>query len=159
MGGVAGLSMVAGRVVFGWFMDRFHAPYVGAVGVLMLTTAALSFPLLHAFGPLALIWAMMTGMATGAETDLLTLLVSRYFGNLALSRIYSWHNVTFLVGAAAGPPLFALCVASLGGPLWALGSVAVVSGLAAGLLVALGPYPSFDRENPLVRAEIAGEVA
>jgi MFS family permease len=159
IGGVAGLSMVAGRVVFGWLMDRIHAPYVGAVGVLMLTAAALSFPLLHAFGPLALLWAMMTGLSTGAETDLLTLLVSRYFGNLALSRIYSWHNVTFLVGAAAGPPLFAVCVARFGGPEAALLSVAGLSALAAAILVGLGPYPQFPPKVDIIRAEIASELA
>jgi MFS family permease len=155
LGAVSGLSMVIGRVVFGWFMDRFHAPYVGAVGVLMLTAAAATFPLLQGFGPFALLWGMMVGLSTGAETDLLTLLVSRYFGNLALSRIYSWHNVTFLIGAAAGPPLFAFAVAGFGGPAPALASVAALSALAAGLLLCLGPYPSFAPARAGVAAEVA----
>jgi predicted MFS family arabinose efflux permease len=159
LGGVTGVSMIVGRVVFGWFMDRLHAPRVGAVGVLMLTTAALSFPLLHAFGPLALVWAAMVGLSMGAETDLLTLLVSRYFGNLALSRIYSWHNVTFLVGAAAGPPLFALVVARFGGPEPALVSVAILSALAAGLLCFLGPYPTFAPARAGIEAEVAERAA
>ncbi len=159
MGAVAGLSMVGGRVIFGWLMDRIHAPFVGAVGVLMLTAAALTFPLLRAFSPAALTWAVMVGLSTGAETDLLTLLVSRYFGALALARIYSWHNVVFLVGAAAGPPLFAFGVARFGDPQAALLAVAATSALAAALLTVLGPYPAFSSVGQDVLAEVASDIA
>ena len=109
----------------------------------MTAAAAVTLLNIRTFGPLAIAWAVMGGAAGGAETDLLTLLVGRYFGRKALAEIYSWHNVAFLIGAAAGPPLFGagLAVAhGLTAPVLAVGLVAVV---AAGLLLLLGPYPDF----------------
>lgn len=141
--GVGALAMIAGRMVFGWFMDRLHAPRVGVVGVLALAVGAQWLPHLHVFGPAAIGWAVTMGLSGGAETDLLTFLVSRYFGRKALSKIYSWQNVTFLVGAAVGPPAFAVAMARFGTPVPALIGVSALSGLAAGLLLLLGPYPRF----------------
>ncbi|WP_374574701.1 MFS transporter [Phenylobacterium sp.] len=141
---ISGMSLLLGRVAFGYLMDRVHAPLVGAAGVLMTTGAAVLLLRLDSFGPLAFAWAVMVGASTGAETDLLSLLVGRYFGKRALSQIYSWHNVAFLVGAAVGPPLFGLGLHVTGGatiPILGVGAVAFVAAL---LLLLLGPYPRFD---------------
>lgn len=148
LGGIGGLSMVGGRVVFGWFMDRWRAPRVGAVGVAMLIGSILILPHLRHFGPLAIAYAMLGGLAGGAETDLLTLLVSRYFGRRALSQIYSWHNVAFLVGAAIGPPVFAQVMMGPAGAAVALKGVIALAALAIVLLLTLGPYPKFEAPRP-----------
>lgn len=149
---ISGISLLLGRVGFGYLMDRIHAPLIGAVGVLMTTGAAFLLLRLDSFGPLAWTWAIMVGASTGAETDLLSLLVGRYFGKRALSQIYSWHNVAFLVGAAAGPPLFGLGLRVFGGaeiPIMGVGAVAFT---AAVLLLLLGPYPRLEREEEGERA-------
>jgi MFS family permease len=138
---IAGLSLLAGRIVFGHFMDRWHAPLVGAAGVLLTAVGAVMLLNIHTFGPFAIAWAVVVGLSGGAETDLLTLLVGRYFGRRALAEIYSWHNVAFLVGAAAGPPLFGAGLALAGGATAPVLAVGLVATAAAGLLLLLGPYP------------------
>lgn len=141
---IAGISLLGGRVVFGYMMDRWHAPLVGAAGVLLTTVGAVMLLNIHVFGGFAILWAVMIGASGGAETDLLTLLVSRYFGRRALAEIYSWHNVAFLIGAAAGPPLFGAGLALTGAATIPVLGVGVVALVAAGLLLLLGPYPRFD---------------
>lgn len=138
---IAGLSLLLGRIVFGHMMDRWHAPLVGAGGVLLTAASAWILLRLDHFGPLAVAWAVMGGAAGGAETDLLTLLVGRYFGRRALAQIYSWHNVAFLIGAAIGPPLFGAGLALAHGPTIPVLGVGLVAVVSAGLLLLLGPYP------------------
>lgn len=104
---LAGVAMIAGRLVFGWLLDRFPVPIVGAGGVLCAAAALAILLRVETIGIAAVTMSALMGIAMGAETDLLSILVGRYFGERAISRIYAWHNVSFLLGAAMGPPLFA----------------------------------------------------
>ncbi|MBO9377148.1 MFS transporter [Sphingomonas histidinilytica] len=113
---IAGASMIGGRVLFGWLFDRYPLPLVGAAGVLCGGVALALLLGIAAIGPAAFAMSVLMGVAMGAETDLLSLLVSRYFGQRAISRIYSWQNVSFLAGAAGGPPLFALLLERFSDP-------------------------------------------
>lgn len=132
MGSVSGIAAIFGRLAFGWLLDRFPVPIVGAGGVLLGVMAQFLLLNLDHFGPMALMMAMLFGASMGAETDLLSLLVGRYFGTVALSRIYSWQNVSFLVGAAIGPPFFALLLVSFDGltvPILILAAISIASAL------------------------------
>ena len=82
---IGGLSLLIGRVVFGGFMDRFHAPKVGVVGVLFSTAGLIMLLTVSGYGALAVLRSVLLGASGGAETDLLTLLVGRYFGAKALA--------------------------------------------------------------------------
>ena len=104
---LAGVAMIAGRLVFGWLLDHFPIPIVGAGGVLCAAAALAILLRVDTIGIAAVTMSVLMGIAMGAETDLLSILVGRYFGQRAISRIYAWHNVSFLLGAAMGPPLFA----------------------------------------------------
>ncbi|ODV42430.1 hypothetical protein AWV79_27120 [Cupriavidus sp. UYMMa02A] len=46
----------------------------------------------------ALLW-----IAGGAESDLLAILASRYFGMQAFGRVYGWLYAAFMIGSAVGP--------------------------------------------------------
>ncbi len=152
---ISGLALLVGRIIFGWFMDRFHAPVVGAFGVLLATAGMIMLLTVSGFGSFAILRSVMLGAAGGAETDLLTLLVGRYFGKKALAEIYSWHNVAFLVGAAAGPPIFGAVMALTGGLLIPILAIAALTVLAAGVLLLLGPYPRFSAHEPAHLEEAA----
>ncbi len=141
---ISGVSLLVARVLFGMLMDRYHAPYVGAVGILMAVAGSWLLLDLPGMGLTAVVAAILLGAAAGAETDLLTFLVGRYFGAKALSQIYSWHNVAFLLGAALGPPVFALALAAAGGALVPIVGLMIANLAAAGLLVVLGPYPRWE---------------
>ncbi|MDQ1228641.1 MFS transporter [Sphingomonas sp. SORGH_AS_0879] len=147
---IAGVAMIVGRLVFGWLLDRFPVPIVGAGGVLCAAAALGILLRIDSIGVSAVTMSVLMGVAMGAETDLLSILVGRYFGQRAISRIYAWHNVSFLLGAAMGPPLFAMLLgrfASADIPILTLIALVILS--AALLLLLRSPrlvdrprYPS-----------------
>jgi MFS family permease len=140
---VFGIAVVLGRLAVGLLVDRFWAPLVGAsillpagLGLLTLLPAETSWA--WTLGVLVL-----TGIATGAEFDLLAFLAARYFGLRAYGRIYGALFVAFAGGAGAVGPVFG----SLYERHQSYG--AVLAAVAAGyigcalLLLTLGRYPTF----------------
>ncbi len=150
---LAGAAMIGGRLLFGWLFDRYPIPLVGAAGVLCGTGALVLLLEVNSIGPAAIAMSLLMGVAMGAETDLLSLLVSRYFGRRAISRIYSWHNVSFLIGAAAGPPLFAVLLERFATP-----TLPIIMLIALNLLSAL-LLPLLRKPAALRRVDGAAEAA
>lgn len=97
-----GPSLIVGRLLCGYCLDRFHAPYV-----------AVAFIALPALGVMALLssvdprviaaGAVLVGLGLGAEVDLIGYLQSRYFGLRAFGQVYGYLFAIFTVGAAIGP--------------------------------------------------------
>lgn len=134
---VAGAAMILGRLFFGWLFDRYSIPLVGAAGASCGSIALLLLLGVDSVGPAAVAMSVLMGVAMGAETDLLSLLVSRYFGQAAISRIYSWHNVSFLAGAALGPPMFAALLGQFPAPTVPVAVLVAMNLLATALLLLL----------------------
>ena len=133
--------MIVGRIVFGWFLDRFPVPIVGAAGVLLSVAAQVLLLTLDHFGWGVVLMSILFGASMGAQTDLLSLLVGRYFGSQSLSRIYSWHNVAFLAGAALGPPCFSVLLARSAGLNCPVLTMTGLTLLASALMLTLGGLP------------------
>lgn len=135
----ASISSVCSRLGVGLLLDRFFAPYVtasvfalAAVGIWLVTGSSSVTALMCG--------AILLGIGLGAEGDLLTYLVSRYFS------IYSFGSVTgaiwlcFAWGGAAGIYLLNLSfdiTKSYGTA--AYGFIAVVA-LGTVAVSRLGPY-------------------
>jgi predicted MFS family arabinose efflux permease len=101
-----GLSVIVGRVLGGWLIDRFWAPAVAAVllgapaaACLMLAGPALDYRS-------AMLAIGLIGLAAGAEYDLLAFMVARYFGMKSYGGIYGALYSCFALGAGAGPVVF-----------------------------------------------------
>lgn len=97
----AGLSSWGGRILIGWLLDRFFAPYVacstfalGAAGTLLLVYCGA--------GPLSYLGAIMIGLCIGAEQDLAMYLASRYFPLSAYSKAVSLSWLAWAWGGGAG---------------------------------------------------------
>jgi MFS family permease len=101
--GLIGVAVIVSRAVVGYLVDHFHAP---AVAFVVCAAAAAGCWLLAyesmAWAPLA---AILVGFAIGAEVDLMAFMTSRYFGLRHYGQLYGWQFGTFLLGAAAGPPV------------------------------------------------------
>ncbi|WP_066858828.1 MFS transporter [Sphingobium sp. TCM1] len=138
-----GLSTIFGRVLVGALADHFFVP---RVAICFFAMSAAGFILAafvgdtHSVGLLALV-ALTIGLGFGAESDVIALFISRYFGQRCFGAIYGDLLAIFLIGASAGPALFGFGRDLTGGyqaPMIA-GSAAMA--MACLLLSRLAPYP------------------
>jgi MFS family permease len=114
-----GLSLVASRVVVGFAMDRFFAPFV-AVSCFLLSIVGISLLATGAMGPVAFLAAAFIGISMGAEIDMLAILTGRYFGVENFGRIYGILFTSFLIGTSIGPVAYGMAYESLGSYTWVL---------------------------------------
>lgn len=143
---VMSLSAVAGllgQVGGGYLLDRFFAPYVAvcffggsALGVFLLWSGAV--------GGLAFVAAVLMGLGVGVQLDLMAYMVSRYFGLRAFGEIYSYVFAAFTLGGVIGPLLMGMGFDATGSYSLVLGGFVVATLMAAGLMIQLGPYRTWE---------------
>lgn len=142
--GSFGLSLILGRVVVGYLVDRLWAPGVAAVA---LALPALGCVLLSGAGAgdtaLLVAGVMLIGIGSGAEFDVAAFLMSRYFGLRDYGRLFGVHLGLITAASTLAPWLFGQLYRSTGN----YDALLVVCGvvfLGGGLvLLALGRYPRF----------------
>ena len=133
-----GVGVVLARVIIGWLIDHFHAPFVAAVVFVVAGGGCL---LLGFGGPgVAIVAAVLIGIAIGAEIDLIAYLVSRYFPPPRYAGIYGWQFGFFAIGAGLSPLLIQAFRSPDGHYALSLSLCAVASVLAAIALLTLGRY-------------------
>jgi MFS family permease len=155
--GVFAASNAVSRLVSGFLIDRFFAPYLAAaafmlagLGVLLLIGSE-SLPFV--VGAMAL-----SGLALGFESDLLPFLISRYFGMRAFGELAGYAYLSFTLGTGAlGPLLMGNSQTVLGSYSPALFVFAAGLGVSGIVLLWFGPYafpatPREPRDEPM-RAE------
>ena len=134
------LGLIAGRLLAGFLMDYFFAPYVAAcfllgllAGIIILASGMTGVPVFAA--------AVLVGMATGSEISEIAYICSRYFGPRAFGLIYGVMFSAFQLGSMAGSPLMGLYHDRAGDYVGALWIVAVLVAIGTVLIALLGPYP------------------
>lgn len=134
------LAVTTGRLVTGWLMDRFFAPHVALV-FLLAPIAGLAMLAMDIPDGLAVVAALMIGLAVGAEVDVLAYLNGRYFGMLHFSRIYGSFYGTYSLSGGIGPMLTAMIVERAGysAAMFTLCGLLVLGCLA---LLSFPPFPS-----------------
>jgi MFS family permease len=133
-------AMVLGRLTTGWLMDRFFAPRV-ALAFLAPCVVGAGMLALGAHGPAAFIAAMLVGVATGAEGNVLAYLLGRYFGLRHFGAIYATQFALYAVGSSTGPLMLswgAAATGHYGSALWALIVAALIG------MVLLTRMPKFE---------------
>jgi MFS family permease len=140
---VIGFSVLIGRPVGGWLIDRFWAP---GVAFLLLTPPGIAFLLLsHVTLTAPLAWAcvFMIGFAAGLEYDVVAYLVSRYFGMRAYSAVYGSLYMAFALGSGFGPAIIARFFTAEGSydGVLTIGAGLVLVG--SSILLTLGRYPVY----------------
>ncbi|HEY0941433.1 MAG TPA: MFS transporter [Steroidobacter sp.] len=138
-----GLSVIVGRILGGWLIDRFWAP---GVAWLMLSLPALACWQL-ATGAMdmntARLAVFLFGFAAGVEYDLIAFLVARYFGMKNYGAIYGALYAFFALGAGAGPVVFGRVFDKTGSYSSILLTAGVLFVVGASLLLPLGRYRRF----------------
>ena len=138
-----GIAATAGRFCSGYLYDKIFVPYVaaaiftcGAIGALML---AIGLPY-----PWPLVAAVLIGYCSGTEGDALAMLCSRYFGVREYGRIYGHAFSATLVGIAVIPYLMGLGYEHFHRYTELEVMLAALLGVAAMVVVGLGPFPRYE---------------
>lgn len=137
---IAGIALIAGRVICGYLLDKFHGPYV-ACAFLILPTLSIIGLVAGVQGPMLALCAIGLGMGIGGEIDVLGYLTSRYFKLTSFGAVYGALFSLVTLGTALGPYLMGLSHDRVGDYQLALNFAAVAVGACALLSLALGPYP------------------
>lgn len=107
--GLVGLGLAISRVGVGFILDRIFAPLVGllafafgAAGFFLLVSGLAAVP------AYLLLAAVLLGVSTGTEGDLIPFWTRKYFGKKALGAIYGALFGVATLGAASGPFIYGL---------------------------------------------------
>jgi MFS family permease len=135
-----GVALLAGRILSGWFLDRFWGPYV-AVGFFLMPMLGLAILISQAAGAAPFIGAMCCGLGIGAEIDLMAFFASRYFGLRNYAKIYGTMFGMFGLGVGIGPTLsgYSFDLFHSYTPIFAVYEIMLFATCI--IFVRLGPYP------------------
>jgi len=137
-----GISLILGRVVVGYLVDRLWAPGVAAVTLALPALGCVLFGMAGSNGPLLVLATLLVGMGAGAEFDLAAFLVARYFGLRDYGRLFGLHLGMITAGAAASPLLFGVMFKMTGSYVALLSYCTVCFIIGPLLLLTLGRYPN-----------------
>ncbi len=136
---LAGFASLVSRIVTGYMLDRFFAPYL--VAVLFLVSAAGFLLILYgASVGVAAIGAICLGAGLGAESDAVPYLLTRFFGLERFSELYGYTWSAYAIAGASGPLIMGSAFDRTGsyrGPLLVFCGLVIV---AACLLACLPDY-------------------
>ncbi|MDB6052129.1 MAG: putative major facilitator superfamily transporter [Pseudomonas sp.] len=147
--GIYGLSLVMGRVVVGYLIDRFWAPAVAFVVMMMPAIGSLIF-MTQSDMHILMLGSILVGLGAGAEMDIAAFLMARYFGMRDYARVYSLHMGLIGLGSTIAPFGYGLLFARTGNYTAMLVYCVCAFALGSVLLLTLGRYPRFAMDDALV---------
>jgi MFS family permease len=159
----AGLALIAGRLLAGYLLDRFFAPYIAATFFAMPIIGSLLLLSTNSVA-MAVPSIMLVGLGLGAEVDFIAYLQSRYFGLRAFGEVYGYFFAVFMFGSGVGPFLVGMGFQKLHNyevPLYVVCGGLLIACL---LMLILGPYRygqnqalggQGDRASPLLETKPA----
>ncbi|MFV0926581.1 MFS transporter [Pseudomonas sp. 1239] len=138
-----GVSLILGRMVIGYLLDRLWPPVVSACSLLLPAVGCLVYLSgTTEFMPLMLA-AVLVGFGAGAEFDIAAFLIARYFGLREYGRLFGVHQGLNTVASALAPLLFAVLLARTGSYTAMLVYSAACCVVGPLLLLTLGRVPHF----------------
>jgi MFS family permease len=140
-----GFGVMAGRLLCGWFLDRFPGPVVAA-GFFILTALGIGCHASGGEGLVPVAGAVLCGIGLGAQVGLMAFFAGRYFGLKAYGTVFGAMFGMLLAGNGAGPYLGGISFDLLHSYQPAMIVFAVCLIGAAALFAPLGPYPFGTRE-------------
>ena len=140
-----GLTIVIGRLTAGFLVDKFWAPGVAACFFVMPTIGLLVLSGDNITVTVAIVIAILIGLAAGAELDLLAYLTSKYFGPAHYPAIFGAIIAFFTVGGGIAPPIYGAAAQALGGYSVVLVASAAALAVSIVLFLMLGSYPDEEK--------------
>lgn len=124
-----GLAMIFGRLIIGWLLDRFPAVWLGTGMFLIAAAGCLAF--VAGGAQVASITVIAMGFMIGAEIDLLSYLVLRYFRIGDYGLVYGYLYGSYMPGCMASPWIVGYFIDAGGYPLMFKAAAAMFTFIAA----------------------------
>lgn len=133
---VFGIAMLAGRLITGYLLDHYRAPRIMTV---FLFAFAASCAIYAGSVPETLVFvaAVWVGLLAGAEFDVLSYAIRRYFGMRSFGKIYGVLFGVFQLGSGIGSASLAATRSfsgSYAAGLWAFAGITLIGALLFGRL-------------------------
>lgn len=109
-----GISLIFGRMLIGYLLDRLWPPAVAAASLMMPAIGCMIYLSGSTDFQMLLFAAMLVGFGAGAEFDIAAFLVARYFGLREYGRLFGVHQGLNTVASALAPLLFAFMLSRSG---------------------------------------------
>lgn len=152
---MAGAAGIAGKLVTGWCMDRWHASLVGGI---TLASSAIAFVLLlEPFRTTSLIIVAMliNGYTAGTKLQICGYLTTRYGGMKNFGKIFGVMASIIALGSGLGPVVGGM-IHDLYGSYTPLLVAGIVGCLFSGFLImGLGPYPVWESDKASAEPALA----
>lgn len=101
-----GVSVVVGRIVGGYLLDKFNPGIIGGVLITSMAIAFLILPQSNLSTSMTLLGIALAGFGTGVELDVLSYIVKRLFGQAQYVKAFGAMVAVLYCGSAFGPILF-----------------------------------------------------
>jgi len=132
-------SQFFGRLASGWFLDRVGRPRISLAWFMLSTLGIIMVG--HSAGQwLTLVAPLLIGIAWGAEAEMNSFFVSRYFGLRAFAQINATVYSSIALAGALAPIASALIFDRTGSYAIALSGASALMIMSCVLLALLGPY-------------------
>jgi MFS family permease len=154
----SGIAILGGRVVAGYVLDKVFAPYI-AIFFMICPMVGLFILLIGAGGMGPLVGTILLGLGVGAEIDLMSYMISCYFGLNAFGTIHGFMFAILVLAASCGATILGWCFQLRHS--YTAGFILFEILLLAGciLLATLGKYKYPPRRKTAEKAEAVAAVA
>lgn len=107
---VVGISMLAGRLLLGFMLDRWFAPHL-TIGITLISMLGFGLIVADSSSLSLFLAAALLGFGLGSEYAEVAYIVSRAFGFRAFGAIYGLVTLATGIGMAAGPAAMGVSLA------------------------------------------------
>jgi MFS transporter, OFA family, oxalate/formate antiporter len=139
--GVIGISIIVGRLVAGYLIDRFWAPLVAFPMLALQLLVCWQLSQGTVSPAMATFCACLLGLAAGIETDIIAYLAARYYGLKNYGKIYGILYMPFGLTTAISAPLYGWVFDQYKSYNPALFVAGICFVLGGALLLFIGKYP------------------
>lgn len=136
---ISGISLIIGRLISGYFVDKFFAPRIASIFFILPLFGLIALEMTNSveFGLFA---AVMVGLGLGAEIDLMGFMISKYFDVSKYGTLYGIAFAIFLLGSGLGPFSMGMAYQEFGTYSVAIYLFMISILIATALMLKLEPY-------------------
>jgi MFS family permease len=147
-----GVSLIAGRVIVGYLLDRLWPAGISAAALALPAVGCFMLITIHSNVPALIAACALIGIGTGAEFDISAYLLARYFGMRDFARLYGLLLGIVTFSSALAPAFFGVLYRHSGSYESMLEVAVACFIVGPALLLTLGTVPKWANSSAAIVA-------